>query len=189
MSCTYDFETLLERHGHDAIAVDCVGDPEFAGFAPAAPKEGFDTIPLWVADMNFPTAKSVTEAVIERASHPAFGYFKTSEKYYSAIAWWHKVRKGVDDITPEVVTYENGVLGGLVSALQVFAAPGDSVLLHSPTYMGFTGSRKTISTRRFSAIPTIPPAVSGATMKLRKPWRSTSETTVSSFPTKSGPTS
>ena len=195
MSCTYDFETLLERHGHDAIAVDCVGDPEFAGFAPAAPKEGFDTIPLWVADMNFPTAK---------ASHPAFGYFKTSEKYYSAIAWWHKVRKGVDDITPEVVTYENGVLGGLVSALQVFAAPGDSVLLHSPTYMGFTGtlrangyhivhsplvSRKTISTRRFSAIPTIPPAVSGATMKLRKPWRSTSETTVSSFPTKSGPTS
>ncbi len=140
MSCTYDFETLLERHGHDAIAVDCVGDPEFAGFAPAAPKEGFDTIPLWVADMNFPTAKSVTEAVIERASHPAFGYFKTSEKYYSAIAWWHKVRKGVDDITPEVVTYENGVLGGLVSALQVFAAPGDSVLLHSPTYMGFTGT-------------------------------------------------
>ena len=32
------------------------------------------------------------------------------------------------------------VLGGLVAALQAFAAPGDAVLLHSPTYIGFTKS-------------------------------------------------
>lgn len=140
MPYTYDFETLLERHGHDAIAVDCIGDPDMAGFSPAAPKEGFDAIPMWVADMNFPTAKSVTEAVIARASHPAFGYFKDSDAYFDAIAYWHRLRKGVSDISREVVTYENGVLGGLVSALRVFAEPGDSVLLHSPTYVGFTGT-------------------------------------------------
>ena len=39
---------------------------------------------------------------------------------------------------PEYIGYENGVLGGVISALTAFAAPGDAVLLHSPTYIGFT---------------------------------------------------
>ena len=30
------------------------------------------------------------------------------------------------------------MLGGVISALTSFAAPGDAVLLHSPTYIGFT---------------------------------------------------
>lgn len=40
----------------------------------------------------------------------------------------------------ENIGYENGVLGGAVSALSVFCSRGDAVLLHSPTYIGFTGS-------------------------------------------------
>ena len=32
----YDFTSILERHGKDAIAVDGLG----TGFAPSAPKEG-----------------------------------------------------------------------------------------------------------------------------------------------------
>ena len=45
----YDFTTVMDRHEKDAIAVDAVGT---GGFAPGAPKEGFDD-PMWVADMNF----------------------------------------------------------------------------------------------------------------------------------------
>lgn len=30
------------------------------------------------------------------------------------------------------------MLGGVISAISAFASPGDSILLHSPTYMGFT---------------------------------------------------
>ncbi|MDD5858946.1 MAG: aminotransferase class I/II-fold pyridoxal phosphate-dependent enzyme [Eubacteriales bacterium] len=132
----YDFETLLDRRGMDAMAVDAVGMP--GGFAPSAPKEGFDFIPMWVADMNFPTARSIQDAIIRRAEHPAFGYFLPSKEYYRAIIEWHRKRKGVDGLTREAIGYENGVLGGIVSALKVFAAPGDNVLLHSPTYVGFT---------------------------------------------------
>lgn len=47
---TYDFTTIMERHGKDAMAVDALGLPGF----PGAPKEGFDAIPMWVADMKFP---------------------------------------------------------------------------------------------------------------------------------------
>lgn len=130
----YDFETLLDRRGHDAIAIENIG----SSFGPGKPKEGFDPIPMWVADMNFPTADSITEEIIKRAGHPAFGYFSPSGDYYDAIKYWHKLRKHTDDIKTEYIGYENGVLGGVVSAIKVFAEPGDAVLLHSPTYLGFT---------------------------------------------------
>ena len=69
----YDFTSIIDRHGRDSIAVDGLkGD----GFSPAPPKEGFDAIPMWVADMNFPTVPTIQQAIIERASHPTFGYFE-----------------------------------------------------------------------------------------------------------------
>ena len=43
-------------------------------------------------------------------------------------------------MTREHIGYENGVLGGVVTALNVLCSRGDKVLLHSPTYVGFTGS-------------------------------------------------
>lgn len=134
----YDFTSHMERHGMDAIAVDALG----TGFAPDAPQEGFDAIPMWVADMNFPVVHTVTNAIIERAKHPAFGYFSPSDEYFNSIIKWHETRNGVTGLTKECIGYENGVLGGVVSTLQCFMSPGDKVLLHSPTYIGFTMSLK-----------------------------------------------
>ncbi len=134
----YDFTSHMERHGKDAIAVDALG----TGFAPDAPEEGFDAIPMWVADMNFPVVHTVTDAIIERAQHPAFGYFSPSDEYFDSIIKWHVTRNGVSGLTKECIGYENGVLGGVVSTLQCFMSPGDKVLLHSPTYIGFTMSLK-----------------------------------------------
>ena len=79
----YDFTTLPDRRGKDAIAVDMVGQP--GGFAPAGPKEGFSLIPMWVADMNFLACPAIQEAVIRRTEHPAFGYFSPSDAYYNSI--------------------------------------------------------------------------------------------------------
>lgn len=132
----YDFTTIYDRHGKDALAVEALG----TGWAPPAPKDGFESIPMWVADMNFATVPTIPEAIIERVNHPLYGYFEASEEYYNSIIKWHEVRNGVTGLTKEHIGYENGVLGGVVSALTAFAAPGDAVLLHSPTYIGFTGS-------------------------------------------------
>lgn len=134
----YDFTTIMDRHGKDALAVDALGT--IPGMSPDAPKEGFDFIPMWIADMNFPTCPTICEAITERVKHPAFGYFDPSEDYYNAIINWHKARKGISDIKPEYIGYENGVLGLVASALGAFTAPGDFVLLHSPTYIGFTNT-------------------------------------------------
>ncbi len=130
----YDFTSLIDRHGRDAIAVDALG----TGHAPGAPKDGFDAIPMWVADMNFATAPTIVDSLIDRAKHPLFGYFDPSEEYYDSIIRWQRTRNGVTGLTKECIGYENGVLGCVASTLSAFAAPGDAVLLHSPTYIGFT---------------------------------------------------
>ena len=134
----YDFTSILDRHGLDATAVDSLGT--MPGFSPAPPREGFDVIPMWVADMNFPTVPTVPQAIIRRAQHPAYGYFPPSREYYDAILRWHRDRHGVEGLEPEHIGYENGVLGGVVSALNVFCSRGDKALVHSPTYVGFSNS-------------------------------------------------
>ncbi len=122
----------------DAIAVDGVGT--MPGFAPAKPKDGFDVIPMWVADMNFPTCPTIPQAIIQRTSHPAYGYFSPTDAYYDGIIQWHTKRNGVTGLKREHIGYENGVLGGVITALNVFCSKGDKVLAHAPTYIGFTKS-------------------------------------------------
>ena len=133
---TYEFESLIERHGQDALAVDAIGK----GDAPGKSREGFDAIPMWVADMNFATAPSVCDAMRERIEHPLFGYFDPRAEYYESIIRWHRTRNGVEGLEAKHIGYDNGVLGGLLSAIGTFCSRGDAVLIHSPTYAGFTGS-------------------------------------------------
>ena len=69
----YDFTTVLDRVGNDAIAVEFPTSPR--GFQPEGTKDGYSVIPMWVADMNFMTAPSIVEAIQKRAAHASFGYF------------------------------------------------------------------------------------------------------------------
>ena len=132
----YDFTSILDRKGMDAIAVAPEDDPY--GIAPVGEiKEGFDLIPMWVADMNFPTVPTITDAIIERAKHPAFGYFGPRKEYFDSIIRWQETRNSVSGLEPKHIGYQNGVLGGVLSALAVLCSAGDNVLVHSPTYVGF----------------------------------------------------
>lgn len=132
----YDFTSIIDRTGKDALAVETIP------FAGASIDKGFSRIPMWVADMNFGTAPIIQKRIIARAEHPTFGYYNISDEYYDSIINWHRIRNGVEGMTREAIGYENGVLGCLSSAIQAFTAPGDSILLHSPTYVGFTGTLK-----------------------------------------------
>ena len=128
----YDFTTILDRAGHDCLAADKI---PFEGLTV---DPGFDAIPMWIADMAFPTAPPVLDAIRRRMEMPNFGYFALSPEYYESICRWQRTRNGVEGLRPEHIGYENGVLGGLSSAIQAFTAPGDRILVHSPTYVGFT---------------------------------------------------
>ena len=131
----YDFTTFYDRRGKDALAVECP--------PPGMPRDlmpRFSVIPMWVADMNFATVPTVQSAIAERLGHPLFGYFRPRREYYNAIIRWQSERNGTDELATKHIGYENGVLGGVVSALSVLCCRGDEVLLHAPTYIGFTST-------------------------------------------------
>ena len=198
----YDFTSLIDRHGMDAIAVDSWG--EIPSMAPNAPDEGFDRIPMWVADMNFATVPTVQEHIIQRAQHPMFGYFDPRDEYFDRIIEWQSRRNGVEGLLPEHIGYENGVLGGVVSTLRAYVQPGDAVLstalptsalpsLSKPRAIALStahlssttracgawtlrtwsaSSSKTISMPRCSARRITPAAAYGSAMRLSASWTS-----------------
>ena len=134
----YDFTSVIDRRGMDATAVDAAGKRVW-GFEPGAPAEGFDFIPMWVADMNFKTCPAITDALIRRAQHPLFGYFVPKDEYYDAIIRWQEKRNHVTGLARENIGYENGVHGFISSAIDVLTQPGDRIFLHRPYYVGFIG--------------------------------------------------
>lgn len=132
MAGRFDFTTIYDRSGTGAIAAEHIPIPG------VKPREGVKPIPMWIADMNFATAPAVVQAVEDRLKHPLFGYFDVYEEYDRVIMDWHRRRHGVCDLKPEYIGYENGVLGGVTSALNAFTSVGEAILLHSPAYVGFT---------------------------------------------------
>ncbi len=137
----YDFTSHINRHGFDSVAVDSIGGTVW-GIEPGAASEGYDEIPMWVADMNFATCPAVTRAIQSRVQHPLFGYFVPRDEYYASIIKWQTEGNGYDNLSREDIGYENGVHGGICSALSVLTRPRDTVLLHSPAYVGFIGDLK-----------------------------------------------
>ena len=130
----FDFTTMLDRTNRDAIAVSRIPIPG-AKILP-----GYSRLPMWIADMNFVGAPSITAALADRITTPAYGYYDTRDEYYDSILNWHKTRNGITSISRDDIGYQNGVLGGLISAVRALVSPGGKVLLHTPTYIGFTGS-------------------------------------------------
>ena len=128
----YDFTSTPDRRGMDALALDVL----YQEAGPGA--ENLDIIPMWVADMNFATVPTVPQAIIRRVEHPLYGYFRPRQAYFDAIRFWQSRRNGVTGLADENILYANGVLGGVISALNVLCSRGDQVLVHAPTYIGFT---------------------------------------------------
>ena len=76
----YDFTTVIDRAGRDSIAADVI---PFEGLSV---DEGFDPIPMWIADMSFPVAPAVISAIKSRLDFPSFGYFPLSREYFDSIS-------------------------------------------------------------------------------------------------------
>lgn len=130
----YDFTTIMDRRGKDSMAADTIP------ISGAIVKEGFSRLPMWVADMNFSVVPTIQEHMVARISHPVFGYFNLSDNYYNSIIDWQEKRNQVQGLVKAAIGYENGVLGCVASAVQAFTAPGEAVLVHAPTYIGFTNT-------------------------------------------------
>lgn len=124
---TYDFDKPVDRHGTDCIKFD---------FAEARHRSP-DLLSLWVADMDFPTAPEITEAIIKRTEHGIFGYTDPGPDYYAAFDAWCSKRYGWH-APAEQVTVTPGVVYALAAAVRAFTEPGDAVVIQQPVYYPFS---------------------------------------------------
>lgn len=98
-----------------------------------------DVIPLWIADMDFRTAKEITDALVRRAESGCYGYAAESPTAIRAMIDYHREQYGIE-IDPEWVLPQPGV----VSSLNLFCKmlrelrPGASdVFIGEPVYHHF----------------------------------------------------
>lgn len=116
----YDFSEMTARRGTGSMKWD--SDP--------------DSLPLWVADMDFRTAPAVTEALMRRVESGIFGYTQVPDSYYDALCSWFSRRHGWD-IDRSKVIYTSGVVPALSAIIKALTSPGDGVILSTPAYNCF----------------------------------------------------
>jgi len=93
-------------------------------------------LPMWVADMDFPSPEPVVKALQERAQHGIFGYTQPDQAYLAAVTGWMKKRHGWHVEDSWIVTTQ-GVVPALHMLVKALTQPGDKVLIQRPVYYPF----------------------------------------------------
>ncbi|CAM5571060.1 MalY/PatB family protein [Streptomyces tanashiensis] len=123
----YDFDREIDRHGTWSVQWD--GTADRFGVS--------DLLPFTISDMDFASPPEVLAALRERVDHGVFGYtdWRLGE-FREAIGHWYASRYAAE-IDPGTLVYAPSVLSQLSQLLQMWTAPGDGVVVHTPTYDGF----------------------------------------------------
>jgi len=126
-----------------AVDFDAVVDRRHTGSAKydSAVRRGYpeDVLPLWVADMDFPAAPPILEALRARLDHGVFGYVEPWEEYYQSIIGWWQAHHGYL-VQKEWILESPSVVFSLNTAIRAFTRPGDGVIIQTPVYGPFFSS-------------------------------------------------
>ena len=122
----YDFDRVVDRHGTSSVKWDY--EQQYTGTT--------GLLPLWVADMDFPVASPILEAIQRRADHGIFGYVREPESYFEAAKAWLE-RRHRWTVRREWMIASPSVLSALSTAILAFTAPGDGICIQPPVYYPF----------------------------------------------------
>lgn len=122
----FDFNKITDRHGTNSIKYDLAvqrGKPA-------------DVLSLWVADMDFPTAPCITDALRARVDHGIFGYSVPGKEFYDSVINWQK-REHNFNVDRRWIVSTPGVVFAIACAIKAFTKEGESVLIQTPVYYPF----------------------------------------------------
>lgn len=114
---SYGFDKLTDRRGWGSLKWDV---PE-------------RELPMWVADMDFPTAPEVAAAISDRAAHGIFGYSVIPDEWYDAYIGWWKNRHGLVMNKDELI-FCSGVIPAISSIIRRITCPAENVAILTPVY-------------------------------------------------------
>lgn len=117
----YDFDEIVDRKNTLSCKWDLASD---------------DILPMWVADMDFRTAKPIVDALVNRAQSGIFGYSVYTDDVYEAITGWFKRRHNWE-IEKEWIQFSPGIVPALHAFTRIFVKSGEKILMNSPVYYPF----------------------------------------------------
>jgi cystathionine beta-lyase len=92
-----------------------------------------DVLPLWVADMDFPSPEAVIRALRERVEHGVFGYGCEPPEFRPLVVERLQTLYGWE-VAPEALVFVPGIVAGFNVATHAVARPGEGVLAQTPVY-------------------------------------------------------
>ena len=119
----YDFTSIPDRSNCGSSKWDSVGGT-------------VENVPLSVADMEFPTAPAIKEALVNLVDTRILGYSSPTDEYFDATISWMKRRHNFD-VKKEWFVSTPGVIPALSILIQSVTKPGDAILLLTPVYYPF----------------------------------------------------
>jgi cystathionine beta-lyase len=115
---TSGFDRVIERRGTDSI--------KWSLFEP-------DVLPMWVADMDFPSPPEVVEALRKRVNHGVFGYASEPEELRELVV--DRLARAYGwCVAPEALMFLPNVCVGFNLVCQALARPGNGLLIQPPVY-------------------------------------------------------
>ena len=119
----YDFDTPVDRKNTNSLKWDI--------------KEG--ELPMWVADMDFPTSPAIIHALEKRVENGVYGYNIIPEEWSRAyINWWDK--RHHFKMEEEWLIFCTGVVPAISSCVRKLTSVGENVLVLTPVYNSFFNS-------------------------------------------------
>ncbi|MEG3014632.1 MAG: hypothetical protein RR795_09335, partial [Cetobacterium sp.] len=128
-----NFDEYVERRGTDSRKWDLTGMLEMAQYVDE------ESIPMWVADMDFKVPEFVVEKLEKRVKEQVFGYNIVGESYYESVKYWLK-KKNNWSIKQEWIVPTSGVVPALCFSVRAFTEEGDGVIVQNPVYPPFRSS-------------------------------------------------
>ena len=125
------FDAGVPRIGTDSEKwdgmIEATGDP--------------DMLPMWVADMDFPSAPAIREAMAKVLDWNTWGYTQCGKRDAEALCGFWARRHAVQ-LDPADVLMSPCVVTGLKLCVRALTEPGDGVLITTPVYGPFFHSVK-----------------------------------------------
>ena len=127
----YDFDQLIDRSGTQSLKWGSLLAKAESDFAPLS---------LSVADMDFPCAQPIIDALHRRVERQIFGYSDYNAPEVRAVVQHWYAQRFDWQINAEHIVFSPGVVPAIAFLIHALTAPGDGVIIQRPVYYPFTAS-------------------------------------------------
>ncbi len=135
----YNFDSVIDRRGTSSVKWDKYKDQ--------------DIIPMWLADMDFPSPPVVIEALHQRVEQGVFGYPSVPEELITVVLSMLLAEYGWE-VQPEWLVWLPGLVTGLNLACRAAAVRCEEVMSAVPVYPPFL-TAPGLSHRNLTTLPLI----------------------------------